>query len=70
MNLLNKGIDKEIIDDYFNNNTFDEVEKIVPLLQKKKFSNELDTDQKDKIKAYCARKGFKISDIEKATKML
>ena len=70
MKLLSKGISKDLIDEYYSNNSCDESEKIIALLKKKKYSNTLENEEKDKIKAYCARKGFKISDIEKAIKML
>ena len=68
MKLTNKGISKELIEECFNNNPYDEVEKIMKLLEKKKYDNNLEVSQKDKIKAYCARRGFKIADIEKAIK--
>lgn len=68
MKLTNKGISKELIEECFNNNPYDEVDKIIKLLDKKKYDDGLETSQKDKIKAYCARRGFKIADIEKAIK--
>jgi len=66
--LSNKGIEKELIDEYFCNNACDEVDKIINLLEKKKYNDNLEPSQKDKIKAYCARRGFKINDIERAIK--
>jgi len=66
--LINKGISKEIVDECFCNNPYDEVDKIIKLLEKKKYDDNLESGQKDKIKAYCARRGFKITDIEKAIK--
>jgi len=68
MKLSNKGISKELIEEYFNNNSCDEVGKIIRLLEKKKYNDNLENSQKDKIKAYCARRGFKVADIEKAIK--
>ena len=68
LKLSNKGISKELIEECFNNNPCDEVDKIIKLLEKKKYDDNLEPTQKDKIKAYCARRGFKITDIEKAIK--
>lgn len=68
LKLKNKGIDSEIIDKYFSEIEFDEIDAIKRLLIKKSFSAELEYEEKNKIIAYCVRKGFNMNDVIKATK--
>ena len=68
LKLKSKGIDGEIVDKYFREIEFDEIDAIKKLLIKKKFSNELEFDEKNKIIAYCVRKGFNMNDVVRAIK--
>ena len=68
LKLKNKGIDGEIIEKYFSEIEFDDIDAIKKLLVKKKFSNELEYDEKNKIIAYCVRKGFNMNDVIRAIK--
>lgn len=69
LKLKEKGIDKDLIESYFNKNTFEEIDKILKMLEKKKFSFELSIDEQNKIKVYLLRKGYNKKDIEKAIKV-
>jgi regulatory protein len=68
LKLREKGIEQNIIDNYFVACEYDESDKIKKLLEKKKFSNELSIDEITKIKVYLLRKGFKKNDIENVIK--
>ncbi len=68
LKLKNKGIDNEVIEKYFVELDFDDFGAIEKLLVKKKFSNDLPFEEKNKIVAYCVRKGFSLDDVIKATK--
>jgi len=68
LKLREKGIDKSLIDNFFNKNSFEEIDKIANILKKKKFSFDLPIDEQNKIKVYLLRKGFSKSDIEKAVR--
>lgn len=70
LKLKDKGIDVFIIDKYFIENDFDEIETIKNMLFKKRFSSDLEYEEKNKIIAYCIRKGFKLNDVKKAIKEL
>lgn len=69
LKLKNKGIDEEIIEKYFSKSEISDIESIVKILEKKKFLKTMDFDEKNKIKLYCVRKGFLMSDINKAIKI-
>jgi len=69
LKLKEKGIDRELIEEYFNKNNIDECDKIIPILKKKNFSLELSIDEQNKIKVYLLRKGFNRNEIEKAIKL-
>jgi len=66
LKLKNKGIDSEIIDKYLLE--FSDIEAIKKILKKKNFSKDMEYDEKNKIKGYCMRKGFSLSDFNKAEK--
>ena len=68
LKLREKGIEKNLIEQFFSKNNFEEFDKIIKLLQKKKFSLDLPIDEQNKIKVYLLRKGFNKNDIEKAIK--
>lgn len=68
LKLKEKGISKDLIDEYFVNNHSEESDKIELLLKKKKYSPDLSIDEINKIKVYLLRKGFNRSDIESAIK--
>lgn len=68
LKLKEKGISKDLIDEYFANNQPEEIDKIELLLKKKKYSPDLSIDEINKIKVYLLRKGFNRSDIESAVK--
>lgn len=70
MKLKNKGISEEIIEKYFNDLEVSDIEAIIKLLNKKNFLKTIDFDDKNKIKLYCIRKGFKMSDINRAIRIL
>lgn len=63
LKLKNKGIDSELIDKYLEISNFSDTDAIKKLLSKKNFSPELEYDERNKIIAYCVRKGFILSDI-------
>lgn len=69
MKLKNKGIDDELIEKYITELDVSDIEAIIKNLEKKKFLKTMDFDEKNKIKLYCVRKGFSISDINKAIKI-
>lgn len=66
LKLKNKGIDVDLVEKYFSNIDFSDIDAINKLLVKKKFSNDLEYEEKNKIIAYCVRKGFNMSDVKKA----
>ena len=68
--LKEKGIAKELIEMYFEQNTYEDKDKIIKLLEKKGFDNDLSIDEQNKIKVYLLRKGFNRSEIENAIKCL
>jgi regulatory protein len=70
LKLREKGIDRDLIENYFNKNAFEEIDKIINLLKKKDFSFDLSLDEQNKIKVYLLRKGFNKHDIEKAISIL
>ena len=70
LKLREKGIDKDIIDNFFATNSFEESDKIIKILQKKNFSLDLSIDEQNKIKVYLLRKGFNRSEIERAIKIV
>lgn len=70
LKLRDKGIDIAIIDKYFNENDSDEIDTIKNMLLKKHFSSNLEYEEKNKIIAYCVRKGFCLSDVKKTIKEL
>ena len=67
--LKNKGISDELIEKYFCELDVSDIDAIIKILDKKKFLKTMDFDEKNKIKLYCARKGFSMSDINKAVKI-
>jgi len=67
--LKNKGINEDIIEKYFYELEFSDIDAIIKLLEKKKFLKTMDFDEKNKIKLYCVRKGFLVSDVNKAIKI-
>ena len=69
LKLKNKGISEELIEKYLIDLEVSDVDAVIKLLEKKKFLKTMDFDEKNKIKLYCARKGFSISDINKAVKI-
>lgn len=69
LKLKNKGINEELIEKYFYELEFSDVDAIIKLLEKKKFLKTMDFDEKNKIKLYCVRKGFSIGDVNKAIKI-
>jgi len=70
LKLKEKGVEKDLVEKFFCQNTFDEKDKIMTILEKKKFSFDLSIDEQNKIKVYLLRKGFNKSDIEKAIRVL
>lgn len=70
LKLRDKGIDIVTIDKYFIENDFNEIDTIKNILLKKRFSSNLEYEEKNKIIAYCVRKGFCLSDVKKAIKEL
>ena len=67
--LKNKGISDDIIEKYFYELDVSDIDAIIKLLEKKKFLKTIDFDERNKIKLYCVRKGFSISDVNKAIKI-
>ena len=67
--LRNKGISDETIEKYFNDLEFSDIDAIIKILDKKKFLKTMDFDEKNKIKLYCVRKGFSLSDVNNAIKI-
>lgn len=70
LKLKEKGIAKELIEMYFEQNTYEDKDKIIKLLEKKGFDNDLSIDEQNKIKVYLLRKGFNRNEIENAIKCL
>ena len=68
LKLKNKGISDEIIDKYLLELGASDIDAIIKILEKKNFLKTIDFDEKNNIKLYCMRKGFSISDINKAIK--
>lgn len=68
LKLKNKGIDNEIVEKYLEELDFNDFEAIEKLLVKKKFNNELPFEEKNKIIAYCVRKGFSLEEVLKVIK--
>ena len=69
MKLKNKGISEEIIEKYLFELEVSDIDGIIMLLEKKNFLKTIDFDERNKIKLYCVRKGFSISDVNKAIKI-
>jgi regulatory protein len=69
LKLKNKGISDEIIDKYLLELGASDIDAIIKILEKKNFLKTIDFDEKNNIKLYCMRKGFSISDINKAIKI-
>ena len=69
LKLKNKGISEDLIEKYLIDLEVSDVDAVIKILEKKKFLKTMDFDEKNKIKLYCARKGFSISDINKAVKI-
>ncbi|MBE5813345.1 MAG: hypothetical protein E7314_06840 [Clostridiales bacterium] len=69
LKLKEKGVEKDLVEKFFCQNTFDEKDKIMTILEKKKFSFDLSIDEQNKIKVYLLRKGFSRTDIENAIKV-
>lgn len=68
LKLKNKGIDGEIIEKYLEMLGFSDFDAIENFLVKKKFSNDLSFEEKNKIIAYCVRKGFSLEEVLKVVK--
>lgn len=68
LKLKNKGIDNEIVEKYLKELNFNDFEAIEKLLVKKKFNNELPFEEKNKIIAYCVRKGFSLEEVLRVIK--
>ncbi len=65
--LRQKGIDEETLDAAFEENPVDEEEQILRLLEKKGYrGEEAEREEKQKISAYLARKGFAYEAIQRA----
>jgi len=69
LKLKNKGINENIIEKYIRDLDVSDIDAILKILEKKKFLKTMDFDEKNKIKLYCVRKGFSISDINIAIKI-
>lgn len=70
LKLKNKGISEELIEKYFDSLEVSDLDAIIKILNKKNFLKTIDFDERNKIKLYCVRKGFSITDIKKAIKIL
>lgn len=68
LKLKNKGVNIEIIEKYFRQIDFDDIDVIKKVLIKKHFSSCLEYEEKNKIIAYCVRKGFSMNDVIRAIK--
>lgn len=68
LKLKNKGIDGQIIEKYLEVVGFSNFDAIEKLLVKKKFSNDLPFEEKNKIIVYCVRKGFSLEEVLKVIK--
>ena len=68
LKLKNKGIDGEIIEKYLEKLAVSDFDAIEKVLIKKKFSDDLPFEEKNKILAYCVRKGFSLDDVMKVIK--
>lgn len=66
LKLKSKGIPNELIEKYIFD--FSDIDAIKKVLDKKKFSLDMEYNEINKIKAYCMRKGFSMSDINSAIK--
>ncbi|MFA9375209.1 MAG: regulatory protein RecX [Lachnotalea sp.] len=67
LDLRNKGITKEIIDQVYEESNIIDDEAIVKLIKKKRVDvNEADKDQLRKLYMYLCRKGFRYEDIDNA----
>lgn len=65
--LRQKGIDEETLNAAFEENPVDEEEQILRLLEKKGYrGEEAEREEKQKISAYLARKGFAYEAIQRA----
>lgn len=69
LKLISKGIESDVIEKYLAELNFSDVYSIIKILEKKNFLKTIDFEQKNKIKLYCVRKGFSLSDINKAIKI-
>jgi len=69
LKLKGKGITDDLIEKYFEESGISDIDAIIKLLEKKKFLKTMDFDEKNKIKLYCVRKGFSISDVNKVVKI-
>jgi len=57
------------IEKYIRDLDVSDIDAILKILEKKKFLKTMDFDEKNKIKLYCVRKGFLVSDVNKAIKI-
>lgn len=68
--LKNKGIDNEIIEKYVDELNLDDTDAIKKQLIKKKFTSNMPYEEKNKIIAFCVRKGFRQGDIIRVMKSI
>ena len=68
LKLKNKGIDGEIIEKYLEKLAVSDFDAIEKVLIKKKFSDDLPFEEKNKILAYCVRRGFTLDEVLKVIK--
>ena len=68
LKLKNKGIDGEIIEKYLEKLAVSDFDAIEKVLIKKKFSDDLPFEEKNRILAYCVRKGFSLDEVLKVIK--
>lgn len=64
LKLKSKGVSSDLIDKYLFD--FSDIEAILKVLTKKKYSKDMEYEEKNKIKAYCLRKGFSMEDVTNA----
>ena len=68
LKLKNKGIDGEIIEKYLEKLAVSDFDAIEKVLIKKKFGDDLPFEEKNRILAYCVRKGFSLDEVLKVIK--
>ena len=68
LKMKNKGIDGEIIEKYLEKLAVSDFDAIEKVLIKKKFSDDLPFEEKNRILAYCVRKGFSLDEVLKVIK--